>query len=238
MSFIGQASNKPHNPEQSLQVVNDDLPIQKSPNHSHAVSSKPEDEDFKSFVTTMLLQLKAKVDKNELEIEQLWLLTVKNASNNDIIKKMEEQQKEISSLKETIRQFEASLHRKFYNQACAADAQLERFEKNLNRKLDSLQRQGDSIERQNLNLAGHLNPPDPRKDAHALQEEARRREIQERSRPPQRQFSRKRPRGEDWFNCSKQPKPAQSSRGEHREPKKLKARQLFDNMDLSQPPEE
>ena len=90
-------------------------------------------------------------------------------------------------------------------------------------------------------MAGHLNLPDLRKDAQALQVEAMRREIQERSRPPPRQFNRKRPRGEDWFNCSKQPEQGQGSRGDDRETKKQKkpaARTLLDGMDLSNPPEE
>ena len=68
-SFIGHASNKLNSPERSLQIVHNDLPIQKSTGHSHAVSSKPEDDDFKSFVTSMLLHLKAKIEKNEMEIE-------------------------------------------------------------------------------------------------------------------------------------------------------------------------
>ena len=209
--------------------------------HSHAVSSKPEEEDFKGFVTSMLLHLKAKIEKNEMEIEQFRRVTIDNASNNDIMKKIEEQSKEIVALKVTIQKFEATLSKKLYDQANAADYHQEKFEKVLNRKLDRLHRQGESVERKNVNLAGHLHLPDPRKDAQELRQNERRREIQERSNPrhPLKLHGHKRPRLEDWFNCSKQPDQAQSSRREDREPKKTVMARLFDdNVDLSNPPEE
>ena len=100
-----------------------------------------------------------------MEIEQFRRVTIDNASNNDILKKMEEQSKEIIALKVTIQKFEAALSKKFYDQANAADYHQEKFEKELNRKLDRLHRQGKSIERQNVNIAGHLHILDPRKEA-------------------------------------------------------------------------
>ena len=142
----------------------------------------------------------------------------------------------------TIQKFEAALSKKFYDQANAVDYHQEKFEKDLNRKFDRLHRQGESIERQNVNLSGHLHLPDPRKDAQELKQDERRREIQERSNPrnPPRLHGHKMPRLEDWFNCSKQPDQAQSSRREERAPKKKKGLTgIFDaNVDLSNPPEE
>ena len=84
----------------------------------------------------------------------------------------------------------------------------------------------------------------PRLNAQQLQIEARRRETEERSRPPpSRHYNRKRPRGSgsDWFNCSRQSEPGQGSRGDDRETKKQKkpvARTILDGMDLDNPQEE
>ena len=137
-SVVGQTSNKP---ERSLQVINTEPPLQHSQVHSHAVSSRPkDDEDFKTFVTNMILEIKAKVDKNESEMKQFRLVTTKNVSNNEIMRNIDEIKKETSSLRETIRQFDASLNRRLYNQARAADSQIERVEKTIIHKLDSLQK--------------------------------------------------------------------------------------------------
>ena len=107
-----------------------------------------------------------------------------------------------------------------------------------------MQRQSDSIERQNVNVASYLNLPDPRLTAQQLQlEAAKKRESEERSRhPPQRQYNRKRSRGSmsEWFECSNQPERGQGSRGDERDSKKKKpvARSILDGMGLEHPSEE
>ena len=238
---ISRAEKEKVNPERSIQVVNTEIPLRASPENSFVVSSKPVDDDFKTFVTSTLLMLKAKVEKNELEMEQFRRVTVENAPNNVILKKVEEQNREIAALKETIKRSEAALNKKLFDRASAADDQHEKLAREVNRKLDSLHRQGESIERQNVNIASHLNLPDPRKDAQALREEERRREIRDRSysRPSSRPDPSTRKRSIDWFNCSSRPEQGQGSRREERPSKKRSLAGVLDaEFDLSNPPNE
>ena len=86
-----------------------------------------------------------------------------------------------------------------------------------------------------------FNLPDPRKDAQALREEERRREIRDRSysRPSSRPDPHTRKRPIDWFNCSSRPEQGQGSRREERPSKKRSLAEDFDaHFDLSHPPNE
>ena len=72
-------------------------------------------------------------------------MTVENAPNNAILKKVEEQNREIAALKETIRRSEAALNKKLFDQASAADYNHDKLAKDIRRKFDTLQRQNDTI---------------------------------------------------------------------------------------------
>ena len=135
----------------------------------------------------------------------------------------------------------ATLNKKLFDQASAADYNHDKLAKDISRKFDAVQRQGDIIIRHNVNMAGHLNLPDPRKDDQTVREEERRREIRNRSysRPSSRPDPQTRKRTIDWFNCSSRPEQGQGSRREERPSKRRSLAEDFDaHFDMSNPPNE